>query len=150
MTLLVTMETFDVLEVPLRLPGSIPFVLLMLQLQLGLSVVSCQVTKLPAFATLVGLAIIRGFLLFLFLCNLILSPCYIIISQSSSFHTGLWLLLFDKNAGILREHVQELFQDYLVAELVNRCAYFHSLTCKVFKPCSRLDSPGLSFAALKR
>ena len=48
MTLLVKMETFNIFEAPLRLPGSLPFVLLSLQLRLGLSAVSCQVTKLPA------------------------------------------------------------------------------------------------------
>ena len=73
LTLLVTIETFNVLEVPLSLPGSLPFVLLSLQLRLGLSAVSCQVTKLPALPTSEGLALIRGLLLFPFLSSLILS-----------------------------------------------------------------------------
>ena len=35
MTLLVTIATFNVIEVPLSLPGTLPFVLLSLQLWLG-------------------------------------------------------------------------------------------------------------------
>ena len=104
MTLLVTIETFNVLEVPLSLPGSLPFVLFSLQLCLELSAVSCQVTKLSALTTSKGLASIRD-LFFPLLSSLILYRCSIIISQSTSFHTGLWLPLFDKNVGILRERV---------------------------------------------
>ena len=125
-----TIETFNVLEVPLSLSGSLPFVLLSLQLRLGLSAVSCHVTKFPVLTTSEVLASISGLhYLFPFLSNLILSSCSIIISQSTSFHTGLWLPLFGKNVGILRECVQEL---------VNECACFHPLTCKVFKPCRQL------------
>ena len=69
MTLLVTIESLNVLEVPLRLPGNLPFVLLSLQLQLGLSAVWCQVTKLPALTTSEGLVSIRGIPLFPLLSN---------------------------------------------------------------------------------